>query len=385
MSLYTFPLDDHLVIFRPMDKRLFILNQTASLIWRITASGLTTDEIIELLASHFQVTIEDITRDVHTTLDLWTKHGLYPAQSEKGEQAHSAKLSPNNAITKLWLPKGDQVTLQLDFQFGQSTFTLLDYTPDLANHFQPLLASLPVAEQKKTKNLIELYNDGNEYVTSCNQVELERTTDDLITVGRVIQTIIEHGYPQTIWMAFIHGSAGALDGRGIVFPGIGGSGKSTLMAALAKCDWVYWCDDTVPLDIDGNAGAVPLSHCIKSGSWDVLTQYYPDLKTLEVHHRGDKNVRYLPLNPEQTNFTTTLPVHTLVFPTYSPGSPQTLQPLSPVESLRLLIEAQSWISHDPTYAGELVRWISVIPAYSLNYYSLDWAVEELNHLVRTNR
>ena len=154
------------------------------------------------------------------------------------------------------------------------------------------------------------------------------------------------------------------------------------MAALAQSGWAYWCDDMVPVNTQKRVGPVPLSHCIKSGSWDVLAPYYKGLEKLPVFNRGDKEVRYLVPSQDSHHFSETQPVHSLVFPLYTPGNPQRLLPISPVEGLQRLVEAQSWISPDPAHAGEMIHWISTIPIYTLKYNSLDWAIIQLNQLVR---
>jgi hypothetical protein len=384
MSLYTFPLDNHLVVFRPADKRLFILNPTAAWIWKAVAEGFKTSEIIKLLAEHFHISTEDAERDVHAVLDQWSEYSLEPSQPNK-ETKHLATptssmrgMSPGNKM----LPANAQINFQGNYYYGQSSFTLTDYTPDLEPYFSPLLTTLKTADKENPKNKIAIFKDSNEYVVLSENIELERTSNQLVAIGRVIQEMVESGYPDTTWMAFIHGSAGALDDHGVVFPGIGGSGKSTLMAALSQTGWEYWCDDMVPVDIQKRVAPVPLSHCIKSGSWDVLAPYYKGFEKLPVFIRSDKEVRYLVPSPAQPHFSETKPVHSLVFPLYTPGKPQRLLPISPVEGLQRLVEAQSWISPDPAHAEEMINWISTVPIYTLVYNSLDWAIKQLNQLVR---
>ncbi len=382
MSVYTFPLDNHLVIFRPVDKRLFILNPTAAWIWEAVAEGLKTSEIIKLLAQHFNVSTEDAERDVHSVLDQWSEYSLEPNQPNK-ETKHLATptssmrgASPGNKM----LPANAQIFFQGNYYYGQSSFTLTDYTPDLEPYLSPLLASLQAADEENPKNRIAIFKDSNEYVVFSENIELERTPIQLVAIGRVIQEMVELGYPNTTWMAFIHGSAGALDEHGVIFPGIGGSGKSTLMAALAQSGWAYWCDDMVPVDTQKRVAPVPLSHCIKSGSWDVLAPYYKGFEKLPVFNRCDREVRYLVTSPAPSHFSKTQPVHSLVFPLYTPGKPQRLLPITPVEGLQRLVEAQSWISPDPAHAEEMIHWISTIPIYTLEYNSLDWAINKLNQL-----
>ena len=100
-----------------------------------------------------------------------------------------------------------------------------------------------------------------------------------------------------------------------------------------------------------------------------------------MYRRFDKDVRYHLLQTEQTDFSSTMPVHKLVFPVYAADCAQTLQPIPPEEGLQRLIDAQTWISPDPIHAEKMIRWISTIPAYSLNFHSLDWAIPKLRQLV----
>lgn len=385
MSIHTFHLDGHRILFRPADKRLFILNSAAGWIWQAVAEGFSLTEIADQLAAHFRISRQVARRDIAAQLNQWAVLGLNPCLAEPEQERPSAPaVQPPRPDNKLF-PGDTPYSLQHNFHFGSADITLTDYTSDLASHFAPLLSGLPALDTKKSTTQIILFKDADKYVISCNRIELERTRLELVAVGRVIQAIIEFGYPQTTWMAFIHASAGSLDGHGIVFPGTGGSGKSTLMAALAKSGWIYWCDDTVPLDTQGQAGAVPLSPCLKSGSWEILAPFYPVLTALPIYQRCGKDVRYLPSEDDRADFSSTLPVHALVFPEYGPDRTQKLRSLQPVEGLQRLIDAQSWISPDPDRTGEMIRWIRTIPTYSLQYHSLDWAIARLEQLVRNGR
>ena len=378
MHIHTFAIDQHLILFRPADQRLFILNPTASWIWQALGGDVSVSEIIQSLAAHYTISTEDIEADINATLQTWLSQGLNPSSVNEAEE----QLPVQPVTVKMELPANSTSNFQTHFQYGRSNFTLDDYTPDLKPNFRPLLASLGTVEQKNTVNRIAVYKDRDNYVIGCNEIELERTPLEAVAVGRVVQTMVEYGYPDAAWMAFIHASAGGLDGHGFIFSGISGSGKSTLMAALAQSGWTYWCDDIVPLDSEERAGAVPLGHCLKSGSWDPLVPYYPELADQSVFHRFGREVRYQLPDSDKTGFTETMPVHRLVFPVYSPDGDQSLDPIPPIEGLQRLIDAQTWISPDPVLAGKLISWISTIPAYSLNFHSLDWAIDQLRELAQ---
>ncbi len=376
MRVHTFSLDQHLILFQPAKQRLYILNPTAGWIWQSAADGVPFPEITSSLAAHYNLSKEVIESDIRTTLEYWLSRGLNPADQDVEDQP----VPP--VVVDMTPPVDTNVNFQAAFKYGQSSFTLVDHTLDLKSDLQPLLASLGAPEQDKTENRIVVYQDNDQYVIGCNGVELERTPIPNVAVGRMIQAMIENGYPKTTWMAFIHASAGALDGQGVIFSGIGGSGKSTLMAALAQSGWTYWCDDTVPLDIAGRAGAVPLGHCLKSGSWDVLAPYYPGLADQPVFQRYGKDVRYQLLDSAKTGFTETMPVHRLVFPVYESNCTQSLDPIPPVEGLQRLIDAQTWISPDTAHVEKLLHWISSTPVYTLHFHSLDWAIGQLNELLQ---
>ncbi len=385
MSIYSFHLDGHRILFRSADKHVFILNPTADWIWQAMAEGFSFDDLVEQLAEHFQISRSTARSDIVEQLNQWAVLGLNPRPAEQKKDRQPVAAAEPIKLDTIRFAQNAQYSLQYSFHFGSAVITLTDYTSDLAVHFGLLLSGLPATEIKESNSQITLFKDANEYVISCNGVELERTGFELAAVGRVVQAIIEAGYPQAIWMAFMHASAGSLNGYGVVFPGIGGSGKSTLMAALTASGWTYWCDDTVPVDVHGRAGAVPLRPCLKSGSWEVLRSFYPDLDTLPVYQRCDKEVRYLPLKHERKNCRSMLPVHALVFPAYTPGCSQKLCSLTPVEGLQRLIKAQSWISPDPDRTAAMIDWLGTIPTYSLHYHSLDWAITRLEQLAQNGR
>ncbi len=378
MPVYSFPLEKHLVIFRPTDNRLFLLNPTAGWIWQATAAGMDTAEITELLAEQYSVPGEEIIRDVRATMAQWQNQGLDPAQPEVTPE-NPADIE-TDAVPTTSIPADQQISFQQSFIYGQNSFTLAVYPQELTSAFAPLINTLPPLNGEADIS-ITIFKENNDYIIVKNQQELERTPMENIAVGRVLQAMVEFGYPDTTWMAYIHASAGALGRHGVIFPAIGGSGKSTLMAALCRCGWTYWGDDTVPLDIGGKAGAMHLNQCIKSGSWEVLKRYYPDIEKLPVYNRYDKTVRYLPTGLTLTAFKKPLPVHKLIFPCYSANCDQSIEPISAVQALQFLIDSQTWISPDPAHAETMINWISTIPSFTLKYHDLDWAAENLKKLI----
>src|SRR5262249_55064163 len=96
----------------------------------------------------------------------------------------------------------------------------------------------------------------------------------------------------------LHASAVALDGRGVVFLGPGGAGKSTLAAALVLTGAELVSDDLVPiLEEDGRISIVPASPSLRLwpesvamlfGDAEALPRLSPawDKRGLDVRRHG---------------------------------------------------------------------------------------------------
>jgi predicted ATPase len=72
------------------------------------------------------------------------------------------------------------------------------------------------------------------------------------SIDTVVLTFLLHSREITT----LHGSAVALDGRGVILVGSCGSGKSTTAAALASKGWAVLCDDLVPISRDAERKAM---------------------------------------------------------------------------------------------------------------------------------
>ena len=123
---------------------------------------------------------QDARRDVQALQDQWAALDLNPCLPEREQGKSPALPTPVPKADSMVLPGNAVLSFQCNFHFGNATFTLTDYTPDLASHFAPLLSGLPAADTKKSKTRITLFKDADEYVISCNRVELERTCLELV-------------------------------------------------------------------------------------------------------------------------------------------------------------------------------------------------------------
>jgi hypothetical protein len=169
----------------------------------------------------------------------------------------------------------------------------------------------------------------------------------------------------------IHG-AGLVDsqGGGVLLIAPGGSGKTTLAAALNACGWPLLNDDVVPVSIDGRLVPLKSPICLKTGSWPVLASRRPKLWDQPVIQRLGQAVRYLaPVGEPPAS--AVLP-RCLLFPSYRPGVPAGVTRLNPELALQGIVQAEAVIRGlTQQKLSRLANWVASMPAWSFHYPDLD--------------
>ncbi|MDD2767571.1 MAG: hypothetical protein PHT19_02475 [Methylococcus sp.] len=189
-----------------------------------------------------------------------------------------------------------------------------------------------------------------------------------------IGALIDIGCDAEARLAVLHG-AGLVStkGHGIALIGPGSSGKTTLAVALNAEGYALLGDDTVPVSNEGLLIGLRMSACVKAGSWAALSRLRADIETAETLRRFGEPVRYLP--PIGSAAQKPVPLHRFLFPRYSPDAAPCMTPLSPVEALRRIVEAEAVIRNlSQTKLDALVRWMESAPAFELVYPDLDSAL-----------
>lgn len=75
-SIIESEIDGDISLYDPASETVTVLNGTASDVWRLCDGQHTEGEIVELLASAYDVDAETIRDDVSTTLEQFEKSGL---------------------------------------------------------------------------------------------------------------------------------------------------------------------------------------------------------------------------------------------------------------------------------------------------------------------
>lgn len=354
------------MLMRPGINRLFVLNATASGIWTDHARGLPPPAIAARLAQRFDIAADQAARDVAAALADWGREGLLDLQSGG---VHT-EIIPNAAPFGL-----EASATECIYRLANATFRIRYGDPALYQGLHPLLQHWVATDADSPQTTFEVRETGTGYEwRQDNRVSLYcETLDELIQ--QALYQVVEYACHQIPWLAIFHAAALG-DGQScIVLPGLGGSGKTTLAAALVRSGFEYLGDETIPLRRD-NGHIVPLPGplCLKSGSWPVLAKYYPTLDAWPIYHRWGQPVRYLlppPTDPDRS-----WPVRNLIFPRYVPGSATILQPIAATMALQYLMAADILLPQPltPADASAFVAWLGGVPAYTLTYDSLVEAV-----------
>ena len=199
-----------------------------------------------------------------------------------------------------------------------------------------------------------------------------------------VRTLVESGCRLSERMMVIHGAGLALDDRrGLLLIAPGGSGKTTLAAALNAAGYGLLSDDVVPVTPDGELVGLGMPHCLKAGSWPVLSSRRPDLAAVASVQRYGQPVRYLP--PCGQRVEGLLRTGLLLFPRYQPGSTAGIVALTPEEVLQGVVEAEAVIRDLTQEKLEAIaRWASSAPAYALTYPDLESGLELVREVVGRN-
>jgi hypothetical protein len=177
----------------------------------------------------------------------------------------------------------------------------------------------------------------------------------------------------------IHAAGLASPDGALLLAGKGGSGKTTLAAALTADGWEYLSDDAVLLKARTlDAVGVPYSLAIKAGSWPILAGLYPDLADKNIHLRQDgKPVRYL--LPPRGDFGQPRPVRWIVFPRRKAGATSLLRRLGRLRGLQALMEHCCAIPKPltPQDVEGLIQWSDSVQFFDLVGSDIDTASAEL--------
>lgn len=356
-------LGDATLLARPGQFRLFVLNESAAWIWDGLAAGLEPEDLARMLAERFELPEPEVVRQVETSIAQWRRACLFePAPAPPALALAAPPIGP--AIdAPAW-------TLRL----GELSVALHLEDAGLRERLAGIVEHLRHPAETPADRRLALRGSAAEWALAGDGLLPVSGTGLDAALTETIGALIDIGCDAEARLAVLHGAGlVSAEGYGIALIGPGGSGKTTLAMALNAGGYALLGDDTVPVSNEGLLIGLRMSACVKAGSWAALSRWRPDIETAETLQRFGEPVRYLP--PTGPAAQKPVPLRRFLFPRYSPEAAPGMTPLSPVEALQRIVEAEAVIRNlSQTKLDALVRWVESAPAFELVYPDLDSAL-----------
>jgi len=182
----------------------------------------------------------------------------------------------------------------------------------------------------------------------------------------------------------IHTACVSKHGKGILLCGDSGAGKSTLSYACARAGWTYISDDTCYLLNDSNPPRV-IGHSHRLRFRPEAKTLFPELRDREIIQRmeGKPSIEVsasdLP-HFERSNETN---VCALVYLCRSPSTRPALVPLPSGRGIQLMSEGLYSAGEIREKHLKALERLGGIASFELHYLSLEDAISQLDHLVRS--
>ena len=380
---HLFLMDDTGILFSEACQEIHVLNASATVIWCHLEDGKSSGEIASLLAETFDLSPADAEHYVSTALADWRRMGFLA-----GDQANTPVAVEQDAPAKPLLPAWTDAPFvaERSYRLLSSRLRLRFTQPEQEAIVHPVLAHL---EQEKAgpeqETLIDIITtpQGNVVYRDKKAEQGFLKIDELAPVAKGLvwyTAILDHSFFLDIHAGVVRDENGC-----ILLPAPPGSGKSTLTAALVCAGFQFFSDEVALLEEETfNVFPLPLALCFKDTGVEAISQFYPQVKTLPFHNRGDgKRVCYMP-PPAHSALadTSPQPVKALVFPSYLPDATTKLDRLEPLDALKLLMDQCLVIDKqlDREKVAGMIDWVLGMSSYRLTYSNTDEAVARIKSL-----
>lgn len=364
-----YDLDNHSVICRAGVNQIFLLNETAAEIWRLFLKWQDQGTVVRELVSIYAADRSMLQQDVARLVDEWREGGLIGEITSSSSEANPFPLTE---LTPANVEKGVQTRV---YAYGECRFSVsvkadecedeeIQYLWHLFSHLQADVDGIHVAFRILRRDGRLILERNGKVLSAQNNVPV---------VQLLMVEVIDLGHLCSPWMAVLHAGAVTRGEGCLVFPGVSGSGKSTLVASLMLAGWEFLADDVCVVAPSGQLQPCPAPLSLKSGSWPLLDNQWPDLLDAPVWNVGEKVVRYVPpVRPDPCLYGRMYSVTALISPAYERGKVGSLEPMNKAEMLAAIIHAESLICRPvtPEHVSALVEWIRELPCYRLKYGQL---------------
>ncbi|HFQ79975.1 MAG TPA: PqqD family peptide modification chaperone [Desulfobacterales bacterium] len=377
------PFSGGCVLFKTGMRRIWVLNHTAAVVWCLLDEAGCLRDLINGIVERFKVDEITAERDIAKILSYFAAEGLLgegPAAEEDLSETEALDLTPEGPIVKeltTWPLQCYFRTPNLVLEFCSEHITLgkaycsaMSYLRLESNKLRPEAKIWLLPGAKRDSWDIAL--NGQLFFAGLTEDELLPHVF-MLTFSLAARALDD----KLLFHAAVLGRAGKV----IIFPGVTGSGKTTLTAALIRQGWKFFSDELAVMDSERlTISSFPLPMSIKSGSVPILEPFYPTLGRAKEYRRPDgKVVRYLAPPPASlADGSEEAEIAAIIFPRRQDDYSPRLTKTTKITALRRL--AQTGSTQRELQLIDVQALITVVentPCYDLHYADIQQAVKLL--------
>ena len=366
--LTLFEIGSEALLFQKTTKELFLLNESATEIWKMYSFGNTEREIAQALMARYQsAAASSIEFDVDSLMADW--RALDGRRIEQDGDLGELTSSRQHQIAQGKYLTSQLQLLDLNFRISSNDKQAVIFAEKFFEHLRCF-----EADHDATRDFLLTKSDLDWELTSDSGESVQALGHALAPL--LHGEILLQAHLQTPSLAALHSAAISKGNSCVLIPGLSGSGKSTLAAALSLSGYDYCTDELSVLTADLKLRPCPVNIGLKEGSWGALDEFSAQVDLLDTWTRDDgQRVRYLPPSNSQGH-DSLKEIVAIVFPRYMHAAPCCLEPLSPANALQALtVAGYDTAVVDENWIVQMISLLTSIPCFELQYSDMPEAIK----------
>lgn len=294
MSLSNVPLKtEHLTLYIENEKGL-LFNHTSCCLYSLPAisiftvllidEGLSKNKVFKALEESSGLHNKELSNLYQSVLDMLTP--------QTNKLSYADGQFPELRTLNIRSKRALSLSLTNTYQVADATFSIFA-EPELLKDITSLLAPRTQKIQNVDFELL-IKQESELYCIYSNEILVEQCAEYLEVIPLIIDRLQILAFQKSHYTFCFHGAALSTPNGNLLLPGESGAGKSTLSALLQSKEYQLYSDEIIALDDNFQISVIPLPIAIKSGSWQVVTEKYPQLAQAKIWHRLDgRQLKYL--------------------------------------------------------------------------------------------